>query len=89
MACGCPVACSDSSSLPEVVGEAALRFDPLDSQDIARALGRLLDDAELRDRLRRAGIARAAGFSWDRCAAESLAVLEACLSSQAARRGPA
>ena len=89
MACGCPVACSDTSSLPEVVGEAALRFDPLDSAAIASALGRLLRDAGLRERLRQTGIARAAGFSWDRCAAESLAVLEACARSQARPRSSA
>jgi glycosyltransferase involved in cell wall biosynthesis len=65
MARGVPVACSDRSSLPEVAGDAALLFDPLDSQAIAAAIERLPHEAE---RLRAAGHARVERFSWDRTA---------------------
>jgi glycosyltransferase involved in cell wall biosynthesis len=68
MARGVPVACSNASSLPEVAGEAALLFDPRDEPAIAAALGRLLDDPELRERLRARGLARVAEFTWDRTA---------------------
>jgi glycosyltransferase involved in cell wall biosynthesis len=65
MARGVPVACSDRSSLPEVAGDAALLFDPEDPRAIAGALRRLPAEA---DRLRTAGRARAATFTWERCA---------------------
>ena len=68
MARGVPVACSATSSLPEVAGEAALLFDPRDQRAIAAALTRLLEDPALRERLRTAGIARSREFSWERAA---------------------
>jgi glycosyltransferase involved in cell wall biosynthesis len=68
MARGVPVACSDRSSLPEVVGDAALLFDPEDPRAIAAALERLLADRAGADRLRAAGRARAATFTWERTA---------------------
>ncbi len=68
MARGVPVACSDSSSLPEVAGEAAILFDPRDEPAIAAAITRLLEDPAEAERLRRLGRARAAAFSWDRTA---------------------
>ncbi len=76
MACGTPVASSDAASLPEVVGEAALCFDPLDVDAIALALQRLLDEAGTRHRLAAAGLSRAGAFSWERCACRVQAVLE-------------
>ena len=68
MARGVPVACSNASSLPEVAGDAALLFDPRDESAIAEALRRLLDDPELRERLRARGLARVAKFTWERTA---------------------
>ena len=68
MARGVPVACSNTSSLPEVAGEAALLFDPRDESQIAQALRRILDDDELRGRLRALGRARAQLFTWERTA---------------------
>lgn len=68
MACGCPVACSNASSLPEVAGGAAIMFDPLDEEAIAEALQRGVEDSALREQLRRAGLARAAEFTWQRSA---------------------
>jgi glycosyltransferase involved in cell wall biosynthesis len=76
MACGAPVIVSDSSSLPEVVGGAALRVPPDDVVGWAAALGRLLGDPALRADLGAQGRAQAARFSYDRTARETLAVLE-------------
>ncbi|MEI7772376.1 MAG: glycosyltransferase, partial [Chloroflexales bacterium] len=74
-ACGVPVVVSDASSLPEVVGAAALRVPPDDVLGWAAALGRVLGDARLRADLRAQGLARAAHFSYRRVAEETLAVL--------------
>lgn len=81
MACGTPVAVSGTSSLPEVVGDAAVTFDPLDTSAIAGAIVRLCTDGGLRARLSAAGAARAASFTWARCARETLAVLESVASA--------
>jgi glycosyltransferase involved in cell wall biosynthesis len=75
MACGAPVLASNTSSLPEVAGDAALLADPTDSAALADGLARLAADAGLRAELRARGLARAAAFTWDRCAEETLAVL--------------
>lgn len=69
MACGTPVVTSDVSSLPEVVGEAALLIDPRDERALADALLRIVSDQPLRARLREQGIVQAAKFTW-RTAAE-------------------
>ncbi len=76
MACGGVVAASNVSSLPEVVGDGGVLFDPLRVGGIAAVLERLLDDAELRSRLSAQARERAKGFTWDRCAATVQAVLE-------------
>ncbi len=68
MMCGSAVICSTATSLPEVVGDAALLVDPLDQEAIADALLRLATDDELRADLEKRSLARAAEFSWDRCA---------------------
>ena len=74
MACGAAVACSNTSSLPEIAGDAALTFDPFDVDAIAAALRRLLSDEPLRAALVQAGYAQAARFSWAKTAAATLAV---------------
>jgi glycosyltransferase involved in cell wall biosynthesis len=74
MACATPVVCSNTTSLPEAAGDAALLVDPLDVEALAAAMQRVLDDQPLADRLRRAGTARARLFSWDRAAAQTAAV---------------
>jgi glycosyltransferase involved in cell wall biosynthesis len=79
MACGTPVVCSNTSSLPEVVGEAALLCDPLDELALADALKRVVSDEDLRDTLRERGLKQAAKFSWDRTAKETLAVYNSVL----------
>jgi glycosyltransferase involved in cell wall biosynthesis len=75
MACGTPVLAANTSSLPEVVGAAGLLVDPQRVDEIAAAMQRLLADESLRADLGRRGRERAALFSWDRCARETLAVL--------------
>ena len=66
MGCGCPVVCANTSSLPEVVGDAALMIDPYDSAAIADAMARVLTTPALREDLQRRGLLRARGFSWER-----------------------
>ncbi len=80
MACGTPVIASRASSLPEVVGEAGWLVDPLDSEALREALERILEDEGLREQLRARGLERARTFSWERCAWETLAVLEEALA---------
>lgn len=66
---GVPLACSNATSLPEVAGDAAVLFDPLDPAAIAAAIASLLDDPARADELRRRGRTRADAFTWERCAA--------------------
>jgi glycosyltransferase involved in cell wall biosynthesis len=80
MARGTPVTCSNTSSLPEVAGEAALYFDPMDIDAIAHAIETLLGDTSLCDRLRRAGPGRARRFSWEQTARATLASYDRALT---------
>jgi glycosyltransferase involved in cell wall biosynthesis len=66
MACGTPVVTSNTSSLPEVVGDAGILADPNDESAIAAGILALLDDSALRERLREQSVARARQFSWRR-----------------------
>jgi glycosyltransferase involved in cell wall biosynthesis len=74
MACGVPVVASNTSSLPEVIGDAGLLVDPIDTQALAAAMASLLDDAEQCTALSERGLARAAQFSWERAAGETLEI---------------
>jgi glycosyltransferase involved in cell wall biosynthesis len=74
MACGTPVLTSNVSSLPEVAGDAATLVDPLDVSSIASGLHGMLESPSLRAELAGRGRARAASFSWDRCARQTLEV---------------
>lgn len=75
MAYGVPVVCSNTSSLPELVGDAALTVDPLDVQGLAEAVKRLLVDETLRRDLVQRGFRRVELFSWETCARSTLNVL--------------
>jgi glycosyltransferase involved in cell wall biosynthesis len=75
-ACGVPVMTSNNSSLPEVAGDAALLVDPHDVDAIAAAMARLAADPVLRADLAERGLANVKRFSWEKCARETLAVLE-------------
>jgi glycosyltransferase involved in cell wall biosynthesis len=79
MACGTAVIAAYSSSLPEVVGEAGILFDPMKPQDLAEAMLHLLDGPIERDRLIAKGRERQGMFSWDRTAAETLQVYRSLL----------
>ncbi|MCI0478328.1 MAG: glycosyltransferase family 4 protein [Anaerolineales bacterium] len=82
MACGAPVVCSNTSSLPEVAGDAALGVNPREVGEIVNAVERIITDCALRDELRARGFAQAAKFSWGRAARETLAVYERVGSRQ-------
>ncbi len=73
LGCGVPVIASDSTSLPEVVGDAGILVDPYRPDDLACALEAVLTDRDLAARLREKGLTRAKGFSWDRAAEKVLA----------------
>ncbi len=76
MRCGTPVILSNTSSLPEVAGEAALQVDPLAVEAIAGAIRRVVDDPALRAQMITAGFAQAARFTWEAAARQTLAALE-------------
>ncbi|MBI4709099.1 MAG: glycosyltransferase family 4 protein [Candidatus Portnoybacteria bacterium] len=75
MACGVPVITSNTSSLPEVVGDAALMIDPYNIGELAWAINEVLADPELKEELIERGFHRAKLFSWDKCAKETLEFL--------------
>lgn len=74
MSLDCPVACSNTSSIPEVVGNAAVQFDPHEVDSIAKAMEAVITDPVLQEDLRQRGRDRLQAFSWHRCALETLNV---------------
>jgi glycosyltransferase involved in cell wall biosynthesis len=74
MACGTPIVSSNASAMPEAVGSAGLLADARNPEAFAAALARLLDDESLQAALRTRGYERVREFSWQRCAAQTLAV---------------
>lgn len=74
MACGAPVVCSNASSLPEVVGEAALLVNPLETQDLADAIRKVLANVGLRAEMRAKGLLQAQKFSWKRNAEQTMEI---------------
>lgn len=76
MACGTPVVCSNVSSLPEVVGDAAITVSPVDHRGLASAVAKLLGDGEFRKVMITKGLARASVFTWQECARRTFAVYE-------------
>jgi glycosyltransferase involved in cell wall biosynthesis len=76
--CGCPVAASNTGSLPEVLGDSALFFDPHDPEAMAAQLFKILTDADLRNDLIAKGLGNVKRFSWEKCARETLAVYRRC-----------
>ncbi len=71
MSHGCPVVCSNGGSIPEVVGDAGVYFDPNSAEELRTALERVVTTQGLQDDLRARGHSRLAAFSWDKCAAET------------------
>jgi glycosyltransferase involved in cell wall biosynthesis len=74
MSCACPVACSNTSSIPEVVQAAGAYFDPADVYSMRQTLESVVSSPARQAQLRASGIAQAEKYSWDRCAAETLAL---------------
>jgi glycosyltransferase involved in cell wall biosynthesis len=83
MACGCPVIAGDQSALPEVAGDAALLVDPMNAEELAKAIILVTVDSEERARLVAAGSARVLGFAWRRTAEGMLAAFERALAVRA------
>ena len=80
LAHGTPVITSNTSSLPEVVGDAALTVDPTDASAIARAMYRLVSEPRLREDLSKRGRRRAATFTWERMAQQTLSIYNSVLN---------
>jgi glycosyltransferase involved in cell wall biosynthesis len=77
MACGAPVLVSKNSSLPEVVGEAGLYLEnPEDLQEISQKVGQILDSRDLAASLARKGLEQAQKFSWEKCARQTLGLIQ-------------
>ncbi|QBD79032.1 glycosyltransferase family 1 protein [Ktedonosporobacter rubrisoli] len=76
MSCGAPVVCSNRTSLPEVVGDAAISVDPEDTRALVEAMRKVLSDSELQAALRTRSLERARQFSWQKTATETTAVYE-------------
>jgi len=82
MACGTPVISSNTTSIPEIAGDAAVLIDPTDGEGLKRALTDLLRDQRLREQLTRRGFDRVRQFSWQETAAQILAVYESVLQER-------
>lgn len=80
MACGCPVVCSNATSLSEVVGDAALLHDPKDVEGFAASIQKVLTTPALAQDLRQRGLAQATRFSWKNIAEQTLTVYQNILS---------
>jgi glycosyltransferase involved in cell wall biosynthesis len=83
MACGTAVVASNTSSLPEVVGEAGLLVEPTDAEQMAQAMRRVLTDASLREALRVKGLERARAFTWQRTAQDTVTVYDRAVGETA------
>ncbi len=79
MACGAPVVCGNRSSLPEVARDAALLFDPADVTALALAIEQVISDRDLRSTLQASSLQRAAQFTWERTAQQTVEVYRRCL----------
>lgn len=87
MACGTPVLCAESSSLPEVAGSGARYFSLHSPDGLAKLLVELVSDESLRASLQRAGIERVCKFSWEKTARETIKAFESCLKEQQRLKG--
>ena len=79
MASGCPVISSNSGSLPEIYGDAALYSDPTSEEDLIKNIKKIKDGEEMRKRMIVSGKKRAKLFSWDKCAIETMGVYKTIL----------
>jgi len=79
MACGCPVISSNRASLPEIGGEDALFFDPLEISDMAESIKKVCEDTEYRQTLARGGPKHANNFKWESSVNKHMDLFEAIL----------
>jgi glycosyltransferase involved in cell wall biosynthesis len=86
MACGAPVAASDCSSLPEVLGAAGRFFDPRDAGKMAATIEEILADERLRNSMRETGLKRAENFQWKKAAAQTLSIFNELAGKQIERK---
>jgi glycosyltransferase involved in cell wall biosynthesis len=87
MSAGCPVLTSNTSSMPEVAGDAARYVDPVNVESIAEGMVELASDAALRARLIKSGYQRLPLFTWEKTAMEMINVYERALEISVANRG--
>ena len=78
MACGCPVITSNTSSLPEVVGDAGIMINPIDIDSLTESMLKILTDPELREEMSRKSLERAEMFSWKKTAKETWKCIRRC-----------
>lgn len=76
MSAGLPIACSNRSAMPELLGEAGIYFDPENADDIAKAMLKLIDSPELRSQKAKMAFERAQEYTWHRCASETFRILK-------------
>jgi alpha-1,3-rhamnosyl/mannosyltransferase len=81
MACGVPVIASNNSSIPEIVGDAALLFDAQDVSGMFAVISKVLSDDSLQTSLSKKGIEHTASFSWEKCAYQTLYVYKQTLQN--------
>ncbi len=87
MACGCPIAAADATTIPEITKGAALLFDPLDAGQMAEAIHRALHDADLRQALVAQGTAQSPRFAWEAIVPQLIAVYERVALGNCSMRG--
>ena len=86
MACGCPVVCANATSIPEVVGDAGVMFDPFFPEDIGEKILAVLGSRDQARRMRKAGLARAESFTWENAARATVEVYGKALREEGRRR---
>lgn len=88
MTAGLPIACSKRGPMPEVLGEAGVYFDPLKVSDITAAMRKLVEHADLRERLAAQAKSLSLGYSWRRCAKDTFEFIAAVAAQRGAVRAP-
>ena len=76
MQCGLPVITSNNSSLPEVVGDAGIMVDATNEAQLCQAMTKLLNDPNLCQQLSKQALQQSQNFSWEKCAAETIAIYQ-------------
>jgi glycosyltransferase involved in cell wall biosynthesis len=84
MSCGTPVAASNCSSLPEVLGDAGRFFDPRDAENMSQTIGQILSDEKERKTMREKGLARAEQFMWKKAAEDTLCIFNELVKEKSA-----